>query len=846
MGCKRRHGGLGLQAVLLVAVVSCVFSLSKGKDVGASSGDVVFSKDSGTYQENFTLDLSCEGMTDAQIYYTLDGSNPTNEQNASRVLYTSSGITVKDRKNDANVLSALDPNLFDAANVKVSEDGKDFETTLTAPADDAVDKCSVVKAAAKYADGTYSAVVTKTYFVGVMADHIEGLKESCSAAGMDLSVVSISMDAADLFDTKTGIYVKGDIFKEALANYLGFDGGIGGNAVDIARGLDANYKQKGRDWEKNCHVDYFESNDTKTECKLAQDCGIRIQGNYSRSDYQKSFRLYARDDYGKKNFKYGFFANARDDSGALIEKYKTLVLRNGGNCAFTTKFSDSYWQSLITEANCDTQSARPCVLYLNGEYWGVYILQDDYSDHYLENKHGVNADDVVIYKGDAEAYPELGYKLDEGSLPAGVTDESYYFKDMMDFISAHDSLENASDYDAFAKLVDVNSVMDFFALEVWMNNKWDFPGKNWSMWKTTTVDSSNPYADGKWRFLLYDVEFGGISGYEDVNTNTLRSDKLLNLDSTNKDKPNVLCFALLMTNRGFRDQFEEKLLNLSDTIFEKQNALAKCETFKNIYEPILEQFFKRFPTYWGKDIKTAEMAMNGHNGDTYGTQSSIVTFLNGRSDYIPKMVNYIKSYYGDDKTEPTPTPTATPTRTPSTQTPTIINKVKAGEVKVTLSDGTKKSVIVDDNGKITATYYTIDGVIYQLKADKTLSYSVKNKKKLKKKSSIVINDYEIAGGKRYRVTSIDAGAFWGLKRLKSVVLGENVTTIGKDAFKNCKKLKKVVLNTNKLKKVGKNALLGIAKKATISCSKGKVKKYKKLFSKKTGMKKTMKVKKRKS
>lgn len=836
------------RAVFAIAAVSCIFSLSKGKDADASNGDVLFSQESGTYENEFTLDISCEGHTDAQIYYTLDGSNPADEENENRVVYASSGLLVSDRSNDANVLSALDPNLFDSANVKVNEDRTDFVSTLTAPVNEAVDKCSIVKAAAKYADGTYSPVATKTYFVGAMAEHIEGLQESCSAAGMDLSVVSISMDAKDLFDSTTGIYVKGDIFKEALANYLGDDGQIYGNAIDIARGLNANYKQKGRDWEKNCHVDYFESNAAKTECKLAQDCGVRIQGNYSRSDYQKSFRLYAREDYGKKNFKYGFFANAKDDAGALIEKYKTLVLRNGGNCAFTTKFSDSYWQSLITEANCDKQSARPCVLYLNCEYWGVYILQDDYSDHYLENKHGVNADNVVIYKGDAETYPELGYKLDEGNLPAGVTDESYYFKEMMDFIASHEDLTNETDYETFTQLVDVNSVMDFFAIEVWINNKWDFPGKNWSMWKTTAVDSTNPYADGKWRFLLYDVEFGRISGYEDITTNTIRSDNLLNLGSVNQDKPSVLCFALLMTNRGFRDQFEEKLLNLSSTIFEKEKALAQCEMYKNMYVPLLEQFFKRFPTYWGDDIKTADMAINGHDGETYGTQSNIVTFLNGRSDYIPKMVEYIKNYYGDNKDDvtPSPAPTPTPTNAPATSAPTVINKIKAGEVKMNLSDGTKKSVVVDEDGKVKATYYTIDGVIYQLKSDKTLSYSVRNKQKLKKKKSIVINDFEIAGGKRYKVTSIDAEAFKGLKKLTSITLGENIVSIGKNACRGCKNLKKVILTTGKLKKIGNNAILGISKKAVLFCEKNKVKRYKKLLRKKTGMKKTMKVKKMKS
>ena len=115
-------------------------------------------------------------------------------------------------KNDENVLSAIDPILFDAVNVKGSSDQKSFVSTISAPDKSKVDKCTVIKAAAQHEDGTYSDVVTNTYFVGDMAEHIDGISESCKAAGKDLAVMSISMDADDLFDSAKGIYVKGDTF----------------------------------------------------------------------------------------------------------------------------------------------------------------------------------------------------------------------------------------------------------------------------------------------------------------------------------------------------------------------------------------------------------------------------------------------------------------------------------------------------------------------------------------------------------------------------------------------------------------------------------------------------------
>jgi len=77
----------------------------------------------------------------------------------------------------------------------------------------------------------------------------------------------------------------------------------------------------------------------------------------------------------------------------------------------------------------------------------------------------------------------------------------------------------------------------------------------------------------------------------------------------------------------------------------------------------------------------------------------------------------------------------------------------------------------------------------------------------------------------------------------SIKIGGNsykVTSISANAFKNCVKLKSISIKTANLKSVGKNALKGINKKAKIRVPKKKLKAYKKLFTKKTGYKKTMK------
>jgi len=600
--------------------------------VAEEAYSLAFSRYTGVYAETFGLTMAAS-EENAEIYYTLDGSDPAASTTAMK--YEDS-IAITKRDNDKNVVSAVDPVLIAGSFNYVSKDG--FKCEIEAPKDSAVDKCIVVRAVAKFADGTCSDEVSATYFIGTMEEHIKGLAKSCEAAGMPLSVISISANYDDFFSDKGGIYVKGKIFEGALKQYIAENGSLSDG--EVARSLDANYKRKGRAWEKEVRVSFMEATPEGVTEVLTQTCGIRIQGNYSRSDLQKGFRLYAREDYGTKNFKYAFFGEDYvNHQGESMNKFKTLVLRNGGNCAFTSKFNDTFWQSLITELDCGTQKSRPCAVYLNGEYWGVYVLQEDYTDNHMENLYGVDNQDVVIYKGDAEAL-ELGYKLDVGEVPAGE-DETYYLKELLDFFASHENLTFDEDYEEFSKLVDTQSLMDYFAVQCWINNKWDWPGKNWSMWKTITSDGAeDSFGDGRWRFLFYDMEFGGVSGGWDARTNTIKEDNykpegLLDFDTEN---PAVLCFAYCMTNETFREEFNQNLLELSENVFEKNSAVERLEELEAVYGPLFEQFFERYPQTGSK-----ENALEGG----YASAKCIRDFLQERENYIQPMVDYIVKLRGE-------------------------------------------------------------------------------------------------------------------------------------------------------------------------------------------------------
>ncbi len=114
-------------------------------------------------------------------------------------------------------------------------------------------------------------IITATYFVG------DNAKDRYS-----LPIISLVSDPYNLFDYNHGIYVKGVFYDELYDSSL------------EPWELEGNYTQRGREWEREVCIEYFDDG----EAKFSQNVGIRIHGGATRSYPQKSLRFYARNEYG--------------------------------------------------------------------------------------------------------------------------------------------------------------------------------------------------------------------------------------------------------------------------------------------------------------------------------------------------------------------------------------------------------------------------------------------------------------------------------------------------------------------------------------------------------------------
>lgn len=296
-----------------------------------------------------------------------------------------------------------------------------------------------------------SAVTVRTYLVG--------------ERNPSLPVVSIVGDPGSFFDPDTGIYMDGPNPGTELPYY------------------GANYW-----WDKELpvQVDFFEPG-----AKLAwtASAGFEIFGNYSRANPKKSGALVFRERYGQSRLNYAVFPDYPQ-----VKSFKWIVLRNNGSNSQKDYLRDALMSSLTEGLGLDHQKNRSCIVYYNGEYFGIHQLRERSNEYYFESNYGYDPASIDLVKAMGEA-------------TAG-TDGDY--QNVMTWIASN-SLSDDANLEWVKTRLDIDNFTNYVQSEIFFLNK-DWPGNNLKRWR-----SRDPQT--KWKWFLYDTDFGfgSIDQTADVN-----------------------------------------------------------------------------------------------------------------------------------------------------------------------------------------------------------------------------------------------------------------------------------------------------------------------------------------
>lgn len=422
-----------------------------------------------------------------------------------------------------------------------------------------ISKNSVIRAAA-FRDGYLSGdVATATYLF-----RSDGVNHA-------LPVVTLVTDPDNLWNSKTGIYATGDQFDPDAASYA--------DTLQSATYYQAKFateEQVDTIWEKPAAFSLFDDNGKQV---FTQNVGIRIAGSFGRGRAQKGFNVIARKEYGKGSMEYPFFENRP------YTEYKAVVLRAGAQDQNRSKIRDELASGLLegTDINILYQAYRPTVLYLNGEYWGVYFMKEKRNRFFVaQHENTENNVDLAIGKGFKQR--SYGDNSDWVSL--------------YEYATSHD-LSSADAYNYVAERMDVDSFRDYMIAEIYNGNTDTY---NFQYYRLK---------GGKWKFIFYDFCWGFQSpGHETL---------AFRMGKTPSDVCSAKLFAAMLQNKGWRDSFCRRFGELLNTAFAPERVSALIEELYGYVEPEIKREREKF----NKDTFMGVKQPNTNLGTYEGFQSEI-------------------------------------------------------------------------------------------------------------------------------------------------------------------------------------------------------------------------------
>lgn len=243
-------------------------------------------------------------------------------------------------------------------------------------------------------------------------------------------------------------------------------------------------------------------------------------GNDSWNYGQRGFDFIMRDQYGYNgDLDHQIFPeSSRNDFQRVMLKpaaSDNYSFENGAH------IRDAFIHTLSIRANMrlDERTWRPAVLYLNGEYWGVYEIREkaddsDYTDYYFDQDK-FHLEYLKTWGGTWQDY--------------GAPDAQPNWNNLRDYILAN-NMSAGPDFDYVDSKLNWKSLCDYFMFNSYVVNM------DWLNWNTAWWHGTDPEGDKKkWRYVLWDMDatFGHYINYTDIpdesaNANPCNAENLPN------------------------------------------------------------------------------------------------------------------------------------------------------------------------------------------------------------------------------------------------------------------------------------------------------------------------------
>ncbi|MBP6335710.1 MAG: CotH kinase family protein, partial [Bacteroidia bacterium] len=526
------------------------------------SGVVMDQKNPGTLEPDNSLGRNPDGSNNWCLFASSSPGLTNNSSNcansyASTPVFSLTGGFYPGRQNLSLSTS------YPGGQIRYTIDGSDVNSNSTLYTNAIeIDTTVTVRAAVFATSALPSPVITNTYFISVKTK---------------LPVFSLTTDPDNLWDYNTGIFEKGP------------------NAGTSNPYWGANFWE---DWEKPITLEYYDRSKNRA---FRFNSGMKITGGWSRSAPQKSLEIMLGDRYGQSSLNYPLEESVKP----WLTNWDDFILHNTGNDRNLCKMRDPLMNRLLKGTHNDYLAYEPCMVFINGQNWGVYYIRENDDHHWIESNYGFKKDEVDLLK---ESYFYSGIEVKKGSDSA--------FFEMYEY-AMNTSPSDQNYYSTMSSFMDLENMVDYFIAETYYPND-DWMGgsnNNLKLWRPRT-------ADGKFRYLIYDLDFGfGYSGT--VSNNMLSVARNASPHNYNSD-----LFKVLTNNTTYKRYFINRYADLINTIFLPSNVEAMVDLFADSIK---------------HDMHFQWEAWGGDSANWVSKINSMMTFVQQRPAYAR---NFVQSEFG--------------------------------------------------------------------------------------------------------------------------------------------------------------------------------------------------------
>jgi hypothetical protein len=289
--------------------------------------------------------------------------------------------------------------------------------------------------------------------------------------------------------------------------------------------------EKRINWERASKIQYFKN----SELQFETENEIRLFGATAYLLPQKSFSVFADNQIQYKIF-----------DGKNLSSFDSFIMRSSSDDWTLTMLRDGFVHTIVQDKlNIDYLAYQPTVLYINGEYFGIFNLREKYNEDYLEHNHGVNKDSIDMLR--------LNYWWLDIEVLNGTANK---YIEMLDYLNSNDM----TDDDVFAgisEFLDIDNYTNYIITQIYIGNR--SYKHNIKAWRKNNI------IDG-FKWLIYDTDRAYMDSWRQIFLMVYESDPVLNK---------------LLENINYRNHFLQQTCSHINSTFRTAYIKNLVDSLKN-------------------------------------------------------------------------------------------------------------------------------------------------------------------------------------------------------------------------------------------------------------------------